>query len=351
MESPRQRQKLKEFDNSGFSNQVNTQGGRLVNPDGSFNVRRQGMKLSDRFSFYHSLIMMPWWKFALVVLLGFLVSNFIFAQIYIWIGVEGLTGMRGTTPWAIFAEAFFFSTQTLTTVGYGHVSPTSVPIGIVASLESMIGLMGFALATGIMYGRFSGPVARIIFSQGMVVGPYQGITGLMFRLSNVKSNTLSDVTCQLMLSWIQVEDGGNETRRYFNLPMERDTVNSLPLSWTVVHPINEESPIFGLSKEQLMERQAEIMTVIKGYDETSRQVYTARTSYLAHDIEWGAKFPPMFDRTPDSKHTILKLAEISTTIPAALPALQADLFFTKQPSESTTPNQAETSSASTQGAS
>jgi len=320
MATQKSKKRLVEYDNSGFSTQTSSQGGRLVRADGTFNVKRHGLKLSERFSFYHALITMPWYKLALGILAGFFIANVLFAQIYIWLGIDGLTGIHGTTPARVFAEVFFFSAQTLTTVGYGQVSPTGVSVGLVASLESMLGLMGFALATGILYGRFSAPVARLRFSKGMVVAPYKSQLALMFRLANVKSNTLSDVSCLFMVSWIQIEDGGEQIRKYFTLDMERATINTLPLSWTVVHPITADSPLYGLTKNDLLKRETEFIITIKGWDETSRQTYTARTSYLPDTIEWGAKFPPMFTRTPDNAHTVLSLEMISNTVPTSLPA-------------------------------
>jgi inward rectifier potassium channel len=335
------RAKLAEFTNSGFSNLTNVVGGRLINGDGSYNVVRTGVSIKDRLSIFHTLLTMPWWNFFIWVLVSFVFINTLFATIYVLIGVHNLRGMSAETPLESFAEAFFFSAQTITTVGYGHISPGSLLAGAIASFESLLGLMGFALATGILYGRFSGPVAKILFSKHMVVAPFQGKTALMFRIANLKSNSLSDVSCQFLLSWMQVEDGGQEVRKYYALPMERDTINSLALSWTIVHPIIEESPLYGYTNDQLNAMEAEFLVVIKGWDETSRQLMTTRTSYISSQIVWGAKFEPMFKRTPGGMHTVLQLNQISDYKEAPLP-LQGDLFNTLSSSteEEATPTKA-----------
>lgn len=325
----RKRPKLPEYTDTGLSTLTRDQAGRMVNADGTYNVRRSGMRLKDRFSFYHALTTMPWWKFGVTVLVSFLAINVVFAGLYTMIGLEGLTGIQASTLWGRFAEVFFFSAQTITTVGYGHVSPTGVAIGLLASFESLLGLMIFAVATGIFYGRFSGPVAKLIYSREMLIAPYKQGTAVMFRIANAKANSLNDLECQLILSWIEKQDGGGEIRRYYALPLEREKINSLALSWTVVHPIDEESPLWGYTEEQFSRMDAEFIVVLKGYDETSHQKLISRTGYHAQNLKWGAKFRPMFDRTPDSRHTVLHLDRISDYDDVALPTLpQQDLLNT-----------------------
>lgn len=311
--------KLAEYKDSGLSTLTRDQAARMVNPDGTYNVYRRGMRLQDRFSFYHSLTMMPWWKFGVTVLASFLIINILFAVLYTLIGLEGLTGIQAQTAMGRFAEVFFFSAQTITTVGYGHVSPTGVAIGLLASFESLLGLMIFAVATGIFYGRFSGPVAKLIYSQDILIAPYRQGTAVMFRIANAKANSLDDLECQLLLSWVERQDGGSEVRRYYDLPLERSKINSLALSWTVVHPIDEESPLWGYTEEQFSRMDAEFIVILKGYDETSHQKLVSRTGYHAQSLKWGAKFRPMFDRTSDSHHTVLHLDRISDYDAVELP--------------------------------
>ena len=314
-----QRPRLPELADSGLATQGTAQGGRMVNPDGTYNVRRTGAPLWLRISFYHELLLMPWWKFLATVVFSFVAINTVFASLYMALGAENLLGGEGETQAERWMDAFFFSSQTITTVGYGHISPTGMATSLLASFESLLGLLGFALVTGLLYGRFSAPVSRLVFSDHVLVAPYHGGAALMFRMANTKSNNLSDLTVQVMLSWMDTNDQGHSLRRYYALPLERDTIQALALSWTVVHPLNEESPLYGQSFENLAAAQAELMVLLKGWDETSSQRITCRTSYTTHQWVRGARFRPMFTQSLDRRHTVLHLDRLSDYDQVELP--------------------------------
>jgi inward rectifier potassium channel len=228
----------KTIDNTGFSHLSSAEANRFSNKDGSYNVKRIGISFFERFSILHTLLKMERWQFISIILLYYLFVNTLFALIYFWIGVEDLKGAKIGSGWANeFLQAFFFSAQTITTVGYGHIHPTSVPTNIVAALESFTGILTFAVITGLIFARFSKPQAFIKFSENALIAPYKNGKGLMFRLSNYKNNHLTDLTAKVILS-MHVDDENGSSTRFFNLPLEIDKLTSLAMNWTVVHDIN-----------------------------------------------------------------------------------------------------------------
>jgi inward rectifier potassium channel len=263
---------------------------RSVNKNGTFNVRRIGLPGFRPYEFYHHLITMGWAPFLGLLFLGFFLTNVLFALLYLLIGMEHFTRPGGTALVAQMQDAFFFSAQTLTTVGYGHISPTGVLASSVSALESLLGLLSFALATGLLYGRFSRPQACLRFSTLAVVAPYQDRTAFMFRLVNMRSNQLIEVESTVSLSFHEPETG---TRRFMQLPLERSKIHLFPSSWTVVHPITEASPLHGMAEEALLKAKAEFIVLIKAFDDTFSQTIYARTSYTAEEVRFGARFRPM----------------------------------------------------------
>ena len=287
---------------------------RGVNKDGTFNVKRTGLPKFRAYELYHQLITMGGFKFLALLLLGFLLVNLFFAAIYMAVGMEHFVRLGGNALQDRMLDAFFFSSQTLTTVGYGHISPNSPLASSVAAVESLMGLLTFALATGLLYGRFSRPQAKIRFSEMALIAPFHELTGFMFRLVNRRSNQLIEVEATLSLSFC--EPGGN-SRRFVMLPLERNKIHLFPSSWTVVHPINESSPLSGMSREDLIASQAEFIVLIKAFDDTFSQTIYSRTSYRAEEVRWGARFQPM-TRTLEDGITEMDLDLVDATEPAAL---------------------------------
>ncbi len=266
---------------------------RAINKDGHFNIRRRGITWHD-FHPYLYLITVPWRVFLALLLAGFVTLNSFFAILYYIVGIEHLHGADAPAAWGRFLNGFFFSTHTLTTVGYGSIYPEGVLANSVAAVEALAGLMIFAIATGLLVGRVSKPSARIGFSDRMIVAPYRSITSLQFRIVNRRMSNLMELGARVLLMTVE-EVEGRLQRKYRELKLERDHVLFFPLTWTVVHPIESDSPLFGLTAEDLEKRQAEALILIKGIDDTFSQTVHARYSYRYDEIKWGAKFEPAFN--------------------------------------------------------
>jgi inward rectifier potassium channel len=286
---------------------------RAINRDGSFNVSRHGASWRDIHPYLH-LISLPWPKFLGLVFAAYLVVN----TFYYALGPGHLVG--GDAPHKLdrFLNAFFFSSHTLTTVGYGNIAPGSISANVLAAIEALIGLLGFALATGILFGRFSRPSARIGFSDRALVAPYEGRSSLQFRIVNRRPNTLMELEATVILMLVEGEPG--KMKRVFKtLPLERATIDFLALTWTIVHPIDESSPLFGMKKEDVEREQAEVIVLIKGFDETFSQSVRARYSYRFDEVAWNARFTPAFDfdETGNMVLNINKVGSFKPLEPAA----------------------------------
>jgi inward rectifier potassium channel len=280
----------KESFDPGLTTQFSGELRRTINPDGSFNVKRSGLKWRDANP-YLMLIDTTWPRFLLVVILGFLTVNIIFAWLYLLIGIQYLKGLE--SDMGAFANAFFFSVHTLTTVGYGNVYPEGAWANTISSLEAATGLMVFAIATGLLYGRFSRPSARILYSDNAIIAPYQDGTSLQFRITNARRNVLMNMEARVLL--MIVDNANGELKRSFlDLPLERPGIYFFALTWTIVHPIDSASPFFGKTREDLAALSAEILILIQGFDDTFSQQVHSRYSYRHDQFVWGAKFVPTF---------------------------------------------------------
>ena len=297
----------------GFTEKYRGDLQRIINPNGKFNVRRRGATWRDIHP-YLFMINTPWPVFMSVIFAGYVLANVVFALIYLGIGIEHLLGADASTAWSRFLSAFFFSAQTFTTVGYGRISPEGFLTNSVASFQALLGLMAFAIATGLLFGRFSRPAARLAFSRQMVVAPYQAGTSLQFRVANRRSNNLMEIEARMLLSTVESSQGGR-LRKYKSLGLERAAVQFLPLTWTVVHPIDESSPLWGQTAEGLAQKQAEFLILIKAFDDTFFQTVHTQHSYRYDEVVWGARFVPAFEA--DSRgEMVLDLKRLSETAPA-----------------------------------
>ena len=260
---------------------------RAINHDGTFNVRRRGGP--HRHDPYQWLITMEWWPFIGVVVAFFALLNTFFAFTYLALGLENLPGVAAPRGWwQDFLSALFFSIQTFTSVGYGHVYPGSNGTGFVSSLEALVGVLTFALATGLLYGRFSRPTARIHFSRTAIISRRaDGTPCLHFRIANQRNNILIDLQARLLLKTVEP---GTNNQTYAFLPLERDSISFFPLSWTIVHDITPESPLHNFGPAEYEQRDVEIIIQLKGYDDTFAQDIHARNSYTHDEIEWHRRY-------------------------------------------------------------
>ncbi len=286
---------------------------RVINKDGSFNVRRRGVSWRD-FHPYLILINMRWPGFLLTLLAGYLAVNTLFAAAYCAIGTNQLQGGDAATAGGRFLTAFFFSSHTLSTVGYGNIAPHGLAAESLSAFEALVGVLGFAVATGLLFGRVSRPSARLGFSEEMVAAPYEDGMSLQFRLVNRRPNSLMELEARVMLMTVDPADHGLR-RNYSMLRLERSQVLFLPLTWTIVHPIDQESPLWGKTPEDLAAQQAEVLILIKAYDDTFSQTVLVRHSYRHDEIVWGRRFAPAFhvDGQGDLVLEVPKVGELASS--------------------------------------
>lgn len=304
----------KEVTDLGLGNNILDDNQRVINRDGSFNIKRKGIPFRESFSIYQWLISMSWLKFCCLILITYLVVNIFFATLYYIGGDANFEGIETNSNFDRFLNEFFFSTQTFTTVGYGRINPVGVYSNIISSIESLTGLLSLALATGLLYGRFVRPVAKIIYSDKAVIAPYKDISGLQFRIANKRrDHQMVDVEVDVLLSKIE-----NDNARFYNLKLEYRKVSFFTTAWTVNHPIDEDSPLSGMSEQDLKEIDAEFFILLKGFDDTFAQVVHSRSSYKYNEIVWGAKFVSLYGKDSDGK-TIIELDKISEYYKTALP--------------------------------
>ncbi|HET6252673.1 MAG TPA: ion channel [Puia sp.] len=307
---------LKVNNDTGFGVNADNYGGRFINKDGTFNLQKEGMSYIKRYSIFYNMLTLPLWRLALVMVSFFIAINLVFALLYLLIGLQELQGVLATTPWGKFKEAFFFSTETFTTVGYGRVNPVGGAANLTAAIEAMCGFLSFAVATGLMYGRFSRPHAFLLFSEKALISPYKGGAALMFRFAPYKDNhTLTDVQIRVNIG-LKVAMDGTAEYRYYDLDLERTRVESLPMNWTVVHPLDDKSPLTGFSWEDMQAADVELYILIRGFDDVYSNFVQQRTSYTFNEIEFNKKFVPMYRESKDGKTTILELHKLNESIEA-----------------------------------
>lgn len=300
------KKKIKEVTSTGFGSNVNNESKRLITKNGKFNIKKEGVTFLEQFNLFHSLINMSSLPFFICLMLGFFTINLVFTGTYLLIGLEHL---QGTTSGNEFFDAFYFSAQTLTTVGYGGLHPTGKLISLIASFEAFIGLLSFAVSTGLLYGRFSKVKSKVRFSKNALISPYQNLTGFMVRVANPKKNQLINVSAKIMYSQIE-ENNDTSSRKFYALDLEIEKISLFVTSWTLVHPIDENSPLYGLNCKDIEQRKGEFIVLLSAYDESYSQILHTRTSYKPEEIIENAKFIPILGLINEGEQSVIKLDKL-----------------------------------------
>jgi inward rectifier potassium channel len=279
----------------GFGSVVSRQSRqRLLNPDGSFNVVRSGLGLLETIAPYQQLLTVSWTGFFAILVALYLLINALFALAYFAEGSTALMGPGADMLGGHFSRAYFFSVQTFATIGYGQIGPNGFSANALVTIEALVGLMFQALATGLLFARFSRPTASILFSRHAIIAPYNDGLSLQFRIANRRKNEIIQLEAQVLFSAMQPDGRGGLVRRYLLLPLERNKVTFFPLSWTIVHPIDQSSPLAGKTSEEIVQAEAEVLVLLSGTDETFAQTVHARSSYRAEEIVWNRRFRSIF---------------------------------------------------------
>ena len=289
---------------------------RLLNRDGSFNVKRRGLGFWRSFSLYHTLLTISWTHFFLIFVGLYFAANALFALAYLACGPAALGGSMLGLEHHAFLRAFFFSVETLSTIGYGNITPDGIAANAVVTVEALSGLMGFALVTGLLFARFSRPTAKIMFSRTAVIAPYRGIRAFEFRIANMRRSELIEVRATVMYTRFEEQDG-RPVRRFYLLPLERSSVTFFPLSWTIVHPIDEASPLNGLTRDDMRRSNAEFLVLLSGLEETFAQRVHARSSYRWDEVVWGAKFSDILHHPHGDEAVTLDVSRLDSIEPVA----------------------------------
>jgi inward rectifier potassium channel len=296
---------------TGFGTQANQVGGRFINKDGSFNIRKVGWPGFKIMSLYSRLLGIGWLQFLLFILFFYVLVNLLFTCLYLLVGYNQLAGLIAETPWGRTKEIFFFSTQTFTTVGYGRINPVADGADIISSIETMCGWLFFAFVTGLLYGRFTRPRAFLAFSHNALISPYKDGIGLMFRMVPYKiRHHLADVQTVVTIAFTVLEDDRPEFK-FYQLNLERIHVDTLSMNWTVVHPIDQQSPLLHFTEEDLEVSDVELYVQVTGFSPVFSTTVMQNTSYTYKEIVWGAKFKPMYRESEDGTTTIVELNKLN----------------------------------------
>ncbi|MEA5471468.1 ion channel [Spirulina sp. 06S082] len=266
---------------------------------GGIKFIRHGLESFHWQDFYHLLFTMSWAKLFGAISLAYIVLNIFFACAYA-IGGDCIANAQP----GYFPDAFFFSVQTMATIGYGAMYPTTPYSNFLVFVEVFVGLLGVAMATGLMFARFSVPSARVLFSKVAVICPYNQIPTLIFRTANQRNNLIleSQITVTILMPEITPE--GHNIRRLHDLKLVRSNTPIFSLSWMVMHPIDEKSPLYGLTSEDLAELEASIIVTLTGLDETVSQTIHSRYMYMNHDILWNMRFVDVIETLPNGDRKI-----------------------------------------------
>jgi inward rectifier potassium channel len=258
-----------------------------------------GLRAAPLRDLYHSLLVASWPQFFSIVLVAYVASNLVFACGYHAIG-DGIDGARPGS----FEDAFFFSVQTMATIGYGKMAPRGLPANLLVTLEALVGLLGLALVTGLVFAKFSRPTARVLFSRNAVITSFEGVPSLLFRMANERGNQIAEAQAHLVLLRTERTPEGEEVRRMHDLRLVRSQSAFFAFTWMVVHPITPDSPLFGETAATLAGKDLDLVASLTGLDETLSQSVHARHAWTVDQILWGHRFADVIVQTPDGRRAI-----------------------------------------------
>ncbi|CAM1373419.1 ion channel [Tenacibaculum xiamenense] len=296
----------------GHNSQKNIRG--MINKDGSSNVIHINKKFNvdDLYTYFIDL---SWYKFFFFVFLGYILLNIFFGFIYIAIGIDEITPSKGDLMEDCL-NGFFFSAQTLTTVGYGGIAPQGITANIVAAFEAMIGLLSFSFITGLLYGRFSKPKAAILFSKNFIHRDFKGGKAIMFRLMNSRKTVMIEPEITVTLSMNEKNADDTYSRNYYRLALERDKIMYLPTVWTIVHEVDNTSPLNKYSPEEIKKLDAKLYVLLKYHEESFGQVVYQATSYDFMHLITNVKYKPSSEFNQEG-YTVLdhhKLSDVESMV-------------------------------------
>jgi inward rectifier potassium channel len=248
---------------------------------------------------YHLLLTISWPGLLGLIGLLFVAANVLFALAYI-VGGDCIENARPGS----FLDAFFFSVQTMATIGYGAMYPRTIYANIMVMIEVLVGLLGFAMATGLMFAKFSRPTARVLFSNVAVVTLFNRVPTLMFRMANKRFNQILEAQVQMNLVRNETTAEGQFMRRFHDLRLVRSRTPIFSLTWTAMHTIDEMSPLYGATADSLAKAEAEIVITLTGIDETVSQTIYARHSFVSQKILWNMRFVDILSNTQDRRISI-----------------------------------------------
>ena len=259
----------------------------------------KGQDVSRYTDFYHAVLRAPWWLFFLGLAAVFASTNAIFALAYL----ADPGGIKNARPGS-FWDAFVFSAQTIGSINYSVMVPQSSYVDTVVIVEAFVGLLMLALFTGLIFARFSRPFARVVFSKVAVIAPFDGVPTLMFRTANQRGNQVLDASMTLTLARQHVSREGITMRRFEELKLVRPRTSLFALSWTIMHPIDEASPLFGISGDEMIDKQMEIVALLSGSDATMAETIYSRYAYGPDDIVRDHRFVDVLSVTPRGERVV-----------------------------------------------
>jgi len=273
--------------------------GRIVQRDATEGLLRVGLRERWHQDLYHRLLTLSWSQFMLLAAVVYVLANAIFAGLYLL--QPG--SIANATPGS-FLDAFFFSVETFATVGYGVLAPATLYANTVMTAETLVGIMTVALTTGVLFARVSRPTARVLFARVAVVNLYNGQPALMVRMGNARRSQIVQAEVSLTFLRSETTAEGHFMRRFYDLPLARARTPVFAMTYTAIHFIDEQSPLFGLDAEDLVAHEIELLVTVNGLDETMGQQVHARASYLPQEIIFGHRYADMFGVTDDGRRAI-----------------------------------------------